>query len=215
MSSKLPSVTSPPWDMGTKRVVSLVIVLVSILVASRVGSSAWTTLLVTLVLAYLMSPLVTFFERRVFRFGYYDLRRTVSVLLAWVIVLAALGLFVGLVVPAMVAQFRQFADDLPDLIEGTEEDLKNSLDRPITIGDFEFVPWDELQKLFKTEDGDTSGDVISDRLKDAATTLVEPLLGILGSAVSFFFNALVMLMMLFYLMRDGPKFVEHLVGSIP
>ena len=62
---------------------------------------AWTAIIVSMVLAYLLSPVVTFFERRLRRIIHsYEVRRTLAVLLTWLAVIGLFALVLGLVVPA-------------------------------------------------------------------------------------------------------------------
>jgi predicted PurR-regulated permease PerM len=215
VSSQLPSVTSPPWGTSTKRLMALAAVIGFYLIARRIGQAAWTAIIVALVLSYLLSPIVTFFERRLRQIRGYETRRTLSVLLTWVVVISVFGLFVWLIVPATVVQLRQFADDLPGLIQNSETDLRAALSKPIHIGSYTLVPWDELEQFFTQKDGDTQAPSLTKTLQDAVLSLANPALGVLGGALSFLLTTFFVLVMLFYLMRDGPLFVEYLVGSVP
>ncbi len=126
----MPSVTSPPWSVTTKRLVALGVLVAVYLIARQVDSVAWLSIITSVVLAYLLSPVVTFFERRLRPIPNYETRRTLSVLLTWMLVLSLLGLMIWLVVPATLKQAREFADDLPTLLEDTQNDLKSVLGLP-------------------------------------------------------------------------------------
>jgi predicted PurR-regulated permease PerM len=215
VSSQIPSVTSPPWGTPTKRLIALGAVVVIFLIARQIGRTAWTAIVVALVLSYLLSPIVTFFERRLARIGGYESRRTLSVLFTWIVVIGVFALFIWLIVPATVVQLRQFADDLPGMVQNSEHDLKSALSKPITIGNYTLVPWDELEQFFTQKDGETNQPSLTKTLQDAVLSLANPALGVLGGAVSFLFTLFFVLMMLFYLMRDGPRFVEYVVGGVP
>ena len=215
MSSQLPSVTSPPWGTATKRIIALVAVIAIYLITRQIGRAAWTSIVVALVLSYLLSPIVTFFERRLSWLNGYEARRTLSVLLTWIVVISVFALFIWLIVPATVVQLRQFAEDLPGMIQNSEQDLRSALSKPITIGSYTLVPWDELQQFFTQKDGQTNQPSLTKTLQDAVLSLANPALGVLGGAVSFLLTVFFVLMMLFYLMRDGPRFVEYAVGGVP
>jgi len=210
----LPPVTSPPWSDTAKRLIALTVLAVLFLFARQVDAAAWYAIIISVVLAYLLSPVVTFFERRLKLIPNRETRRSLSVLLTWLMVLSLVGLMIWLIVPATVKQAREFADDLPDLLEDTQNDLKSVLGRPITIGNFTLVPWDELERLFAREDGEQAGDV-SSALQGAVLSLADPALGVVGSAVSFLVTTVFVLIMLFYLMRDGPMFAAGLIGAVP
>jgi predicted PurR-regulated permease PerM len=215
VSSQLPSVTSPPWGTATKRIIALVAVIAIYLITRQIGRAAWTSIVVALVLSYLLSPIVTFFERRLSWLNGYEARRTLSVLLTWIVVISVFALFIWLIVPATVVQLRQFAEDLPGMIQNSEQDLRSALSKPITIGSYTLVPWDELQQFFTQKDGQTNQPSLTKTLQDAVLSLANPALGVLGGAVSFLLTVFFVLMMLFYLMRDGPRFVEYAVGGVP
>jgi len=214
VSINLPPVTSPPWSVTAKRLIALTVLTLIYLFARQVDAVAWHSIIVTVVLAYLLSPVVTFFERRLKLIPNRETRRSLSVLFTWLMVLSLFGLMIWLVVPATVKQARQFADDLPRLLEDTQNDLKSVLGRPITIGNFTVVPWDELESLFAREDAVQEDDV-SGTLQSAVLSLADPALGVVGSAVSFLVTTVFVLIMLFYLMRDGPMFVAGLIGAVP
>lgn len=215
MTSKVPSVTSPPWSATTKRIVALVVVGMVLLVAQQVSSIAWTAITIAVILAYLLAPIVTFFERRLLFIKGYEVRRTLSVVLTWLLVMSVFGLIIGLIVPATLVQLRQFADDLPQLVESTQRDIENLLNKPITIGGVRVVPWEELGRMLGTGQQGEAGGGFTSSLQDTILSLADPALGVLGGAVSILVAAVFSLIMLFYLMRDGPLFVDYVVGGIP
>jgi predicted PurR-regulated permease PerM len=224
MSTKLPSVTSPPWSNATKRIVSLGIVIILFLLARQISGQAWTTIVLATILAYLLSPLVGFFEQRLHTaIKSYETRRTISVLLTWLIVASIFGLILGFVIPATIAQIRQFAENLPELLDDTQNDLKQYLDKPVRMGNTVFVPWDELESMFSTQStteqgtdatGTTSSG-ITGALQERLLNVANSALGLVGSMISFMIGLFLMLVMMFYLMRDGPAFTVYLSDSIP
>ncbi len=215
MSSNIPSVTSPPWSVTTKRIIALAVVALAYVIARQVNTVAWTSIVIAVVLAYLLSPIVTFFERRLTRIRNNERRRALSVVLTWLVVMGVLGLFIGLIVPATFKQLREFANELPDLIANTEDDLKSTLSKPITVGHYTLVPWDELERVVTNKDGETSDISLTTALQNTVLSMANPALGVLGGAVSFLLSSFFVLVMLFYLMRDGPRFVEYLVAGVP
>jgi predicted PurR-regulated permease PerM len=215
MSNQLPSVTSPPWNTTTKRLVTLVVITLIYLVIRHVDRAAWTSVVVAVVLAYLLTPVVSFFERRLTWIKKYERRRTLSVLLAWLLVLGVLGLFVGLIVPATLSQLRAFADNLPSLVQSTQEDIKAALNKPITIGHFRVVPLHVLETAFSQDNNGGQGGGLTTSVQDRLLSMADPAIGFLGGAFSFLITTFFVLVMLFYLMRDGPVFVDYFVGAVP
>lgn len=215
MANNLPSMTSPPWDMTTKRIIALVTLIGLFLIAVQIGAAAWSAIIISVVLAYLLSPVVTFFEGRLRAIKSYEIRRSLAVLLTWLAMLGVVALGFALIIPAMVSQLRTFADDLPALIADTEEDLRDLLDRPIRIGGTEYVPWDQLEAALRTTGEEDEDSSITNTLQDAVLSLADPALGFVGGVVSLVINLFFVLTMLFYLMRDGPIFAHHIVGVLP
>lgn len=215
-TNKLPTLTSPPWSTATKRVVAVGVLVMMVLVARDISSAVWTSILLAVVLGYLLSPIVRFVERRIVVFGSPGVRRTISVLISWVIVLGVFALLFVLIIPATIAQLRDFADQLPRLAQSAEEDLKAWLNRPITVGGYTVVPWEELQSVVMPS-GDQADDSqnFTEALRTALLTIADSGLGVLGSAVVLLTNSVLVLVMIFYLMHDGPSFVLYVVNGVP
>lgn len=214
MSSNLPSVTSPPWGSTTKRIVTLSVIVILYLVARQVSEGTWASFVLALVLAYLLTPVVTFFEHRLSPIKSYEQRRTLSVVLTWLLVFGLFGLVLGLIVPVTVSQMRAFADELPRLTNSVESSLKATLNKPIHLGRLSFVPWEKLNEAFAKQNGGSGGS-LSSTLQDRVLSMANSAPGLVGGAVSFVIDLFFVLVMLFYLMRDGPKFVGYLVGVVP
>ncbi len=217
MSGRVPTVTSPPWSNTTKTIVALVLVGLFFLLLLRIDSAAWTSLVLTAVFAYLLSPLVRFFEHRLYGLHHYESRRTLAVLMTWLVLFGLMGIVIGLIVPATLSQLRQFAEDVPTLMENTQQDLEEFLSQPITVGDFTIVPWEEIQGFVSFGDG-TSGSsdtTFSGTLQSALFSVSDSALTFVGGAVSLIVSTFLMLVMMFYLMRDGPAFVDYFVRATP
>jgi predicted PurR-regulated permease PerM len=215
VSNHPPAVTSPPWGPNTKRAVTLAAAVLLYLFARQIDKNIWGTIIVTMVLAYLLAPVVTFFERRLAPIKSFSQRRALSVVLTWLLVAGLFTLFIVLIVPATVTQLRAFADDLPTLAADTEDDLRSVLSKPIRIGSETYVPWDELENAFTQQNGDSGQSSITTTLQDWVLSLADSALGLVGGAVSFIFTLFFVLVMLFYLMRDGPVFADYMVHTVP
>ena len=199
----------------TKRLVALVAITLFYLIARHVARAAWTSVVVAVLLAYLLAPVVSFFERRLTWIKKFERRRALSVLLTWLLVLGVFGLVVLLIVPATLSQLRAFADDLPGLVQNAQTDIEATLDKPITIGRFTVVPLHVLESAFSQGNGNGQEGGLTTTIQDRLLSLANPAIGFLGGAFSFLASTAFMLVMLFYLMRDGPVFVDYLVGAVP
>jgi len=215
-SSRLPTITSPPWSAATKRIIAVMVVALALLLMRGIGSTIWIGIIVAVVLGYLLSPIVRFVEQRIVVAGGRGVRRTVSVFVAWLILIGVFTLIAVLIIPALAAQLRQFADQLPDLMDSIQTDLQLVLSRPIKIGSYTLVPWDELQALVAPSDGDDPDrENLAETLRSTLLTMTDSGIDVISSLVTFVTSFALVLVIVFYLMRDGPSFAEYVVNSTP
>lgn len=215
LSNPPPSLTSPPWSDRTKRTIVLIIGGLFFLLMLQL-LKAWTIVVIALVFAYLLNPVVNLFERQllVYVLPFKEMRRSLAVVLTliWVIVLVVLMLIV--LVPPLAAQSQEFITELPARVSSYEEQVENSLSRPIRIGNGTIIPWDEIVKATGGNESAVNFDIVS-AVQQAATTLSSPVLDVATVAVSVVFNILFTIVIMFYLMKDGPYFIERLEQITP
>ncbi len=206
-------VSSPPWSIRTRRTVVVLVLVVVGIFAWRMAD-IWPPVVVSLVLAYLLNPLVGFFDRLI-RLNRPGLRRLLATVLAFVVVFTLMVVLVLVLVPAIVDQMRQFGEGLPALAAQAERSLGDVLSRPVTIGSQTFVPLEVIHSL-DPGNGDLSFDLAQVDLfaiaQDLLGPLTVPMLGALGSAVSGVLTTIFVLTMMFYLMKDGPFFITQIEG---
>lgn len=214
-SSRLPTITSPPWSTTTKRIVAVAVAALGLLLVRGIGSTIWIGIILAVVLGYLLSPIVRFVEQRIVVTGARGVRRTVSVFVAWVILIGAFTLIAILIIPALSAQLRGFADELPDLVDSIQADLQAVLSRPIKIGGYTLVPWDELQALLAPPSDDPDRESFAETLRSTLVAMSDSGIDVLSGLVTFVVSFALVLVMVFYLMRDGPRFTEYVLNSTP
>lgn len=215
LSNPPPSLTSPPWSDRTKRTVVLITGALLFLVALQL-LQAWTIIVIAVVLAYLLNPIVTLFDSyllaRVIPFK--GLRRSLSVILTLILVIVVLVLIVVLIVPPLAAQSQEFISELPDIVSSYEQELEQTLSRPLRIGNQTLIPWDEIVQATGGDESAVNFDVVT-AVQQAATTLSSPVLDVATVAVNLVFNLLFLIVIMFYLMKDGGYFVERLEQLTP
>jgi predicted PurR-regulated permease PerM len=177
---------------------------------------AWTIIVIAVVLAYLLNPIVTLFDSyllaRVIPFK--GLRRSLSVILTLILVIVVLVLIVVLIVPPLAAQSQEFISELPDIVSSYEQELEQTLSRPLRIGNQTLIPWDEIVQATGGDESAVNFDVVT-AVQQAATTLSSPVLDVATVAVNLVFNLLFLIVIMFYLMKDGGYFVERLEQLTP
>jgi len=216
MESLPPGIVSPPWSLRTKRTVALIVLLLVGVFAWRL-SAIWSPLIISLVLAFLLNPWVNVFQRAI-PFGGPNFRRSLATVLAFVLAIIVVVTAISLLVPPIVDQLQQFGEGIPALVDEIREEVMRVLDTPIPIGGQSI----SLLDLIQGANGNTAGSPTSPAEVDVIgavqtflAPLVSPVLGALGGAVSSFLNALFVLVMVFYLMRDGPRFASAIETLTP
>ena len=204
-------ISSPPWSLRTRRTVVILLLVVLGIFAWRLAA-IWPPIVVSLVLAYLLTPLVGL-GQRLLPFGSPGLRRSLATALTFVLVVAALSLLLLVLVPAIASQLRQFGEGLPALADQIERDLGSVLDVPITIAGQTIVPLDIIRSLAgngTSVDFDFSQIDLLAFARQFVGPLTVPVLGALGTALSGALSVIFVVTMMFYLMKDGPHFVEQI-----
>jgi predicted PurR-regulated permease PerM len=107
------SMPRPHWSSRTKIVVSLLLMLVGVYLLYRF-SVILTPLVLAVLLAYVLSPLVNFFQRRL------RIRRGLSILLAYLVMIAVLTALPMVLIPPLATQSTQFNMDIQRFLRAAE-----------------------------------------------------------------------------------------------
>ncbi len=215
MPSDLPVLTSPPWSPRTKRIVTLLALGLVFYISVRLGT-AWTPVLIAVLLSYLLIPLVNELESSLWFVPLQQVRRTLAVLLTFALVIASMVLVGIVIVPRLTEQVEEFVTDAPSLIQATGDDIEDQLSRPIRIGNTKLVPADLLEGLFNADGQNVdANDGLSTTLRDTVTGLIDPAAGLIGSVFTVLYSLLFILAMMFYLMKDGGRFVQSVTEIVP
>jgi predicted PurR-regulated permease PerM len=219
-----PPITSPYWTARTKRTVAIIAIVV-------IGLAIWRLnellpiVIVSTILAFLLSPVARFIDRRVLTFGVFAGRshRTLSVLLTIVLVIAAFIVVLLVVVPLILNQFEEFGRDLPSILRNLGSSIEQVLSEPVVIGGEPlliggepFIPLERIQQVLNPEGNGqpTQIDVVG-TTQTFIGSLTGPAFSFVGGAFTAVINVIFLLTMTFYLMRDGDLFVRKLVEVTP
>jgi predicted PurR-regulated permease PerM len=227
VSTNPPSLTSPAWTSRTKRLVAGGVAIIVGLALLRL-SEVLPIVGVAIILAYLLTPLVNFFERRVLVYGPFAGKphRNLAVIFTYIVLFTGFIIIILVVVPLIIGQFEEFGRQIPQWLGDVEQSVEETLSKPLTfngepvlIGGSPFIPLERLREV-------TGVQHISDiiQLQDlnlfgATQTFIGSLTGpafdFVGGALTALINAVFLLSMMFFLMRDGSIFAERVVDSIP
>lgn len=222
--------SSPEWSIRTKRTITL-IAFFGVLLLLYMLRSILPLVILAALLAFIFNPLVNFLTKRVLisRSGMGP-RRGLAALITFVMAIVFITFAALIVIPAVADQVQDFGRSIPRLLQRFENDLQNILAMPLTAPNGEpllidgqpFVPLDRIEEA--TGLRDLSQILLLDQLNiNAATQAVFSSAGLLtGPAFSFLggaFNTLItltfLLMMTFYLMKDGVVFIASVLSLVP
>ncbi len=210
---------SPAWSGRTKRTVVIgALVLVGLLIWQI--TDVLPLIVIALVVSYLLNPLTRFLERRITR-G----RRGAAILLTFILVLVGFMLVILVVLPAIFRQVNDFAAELPTQLETLQSRIEEALSQPLTfngqpilIDGQPLVPLDQLTAALGENPTDAlqleNFDFIG-TIRGFLSTVTGPTFSFIGRAFSVLINMILLLTMMFYLLKDGAKFVDSIVRVVP
>jgi predicted PurR-regulated permease PerM len=179
------------WSPTTKLLVSMVLLVIAAILLVRFGEVI-PPLIVACILGFVLSPIVRRVEERL------KIKRIWATLIVYVLMLGLASLVPILIVPILVDQFGRLNVNIQEIINTVEDFLA----RKVVIGDFSI----DLAAVF-------------DQFAGSLQNLFEPYIGqtlgiafdVIGSAVW----AVFILVISFYLVKDGAQFWRWLEGLVP
>lgn len=182
---------STEWSRTTKRlvIVGLVIILLLLLYVFR---ALVPPILLAIVLAYILKPLADRVEKQL------QVRRTLAVILVYIVVLAILSIVPVTVVPYVVERIARLNLDVQKLTD----DLVGFLSQPFVILEYRFSLGDFV--------GDV-GDTVQNMLRPFATQTV----GLVFNLLSSLLWVLSITIISFYLVKDAERLRQFLDRLAP
>lgn len=133
---------------------------------------------------YVTNPLVDWLEKkRVPRIG--------GTFIVFFLILLVIALFVLFIAPTVQDQFTKFSDSVPKMVESAEK-----------LVDM----WQENQNLLPPQVEDTMNKVL-DQLGNSADVITAGIINTIGQVFSFVFSFFLIPFFLFFMLKDGHKFV--------
>lgn len=227
MSSKQPSL-SPEWSSRTKRTFFLIALVVFGGLVLLIREILPLVIIAALV-SFLLNPLVTFISRRVFFLPPLKGNRSLASLIAFVIAILVVVIGLLVIVPVLADQIEAFVDEIPRLLRQAEQVLERILSEPIALGgepiliDGEpIIPLDRIAEATGTTNLNeviqlTSLDLgeIAQTFFGSVGTLTGPAFSFVGGAFNTIISLTFLIMMTFYLLVDGGRFVHGFLALAP
>ncbi len=216
---------SPQWTLRTKRTVTLIVLLLLGLLLWQVANIL-PIIIIAALLSYLLTPVVNVNERILRRVPG---KRTLAVLGTFVFVLLLIALVLLVILPVLINQVQELGTNLPETLAQIEQSATEALARPLVIFGREIVidgaPFIPLDRLRQATGEETLGAMLQLENLDfgaAAQGLLGSLGGLTGSAFTFLgrafstaVNLTLLLVMMFYLMKDGHVFLRGVINMTP
>jgi predicted PurR-regulated permease PerM len=157
-----------------------------------------------LVLAYLLTPVVTWLEERLPPRGkWFDFKRIISVLIAFLLLICIIGGFTYFIVTAVIDAMTALLESAPDLLTRSLNQVRLWFE-----GVMESLPEEIQQEVNETlrEIGRSIGEYIRDALIGAFSSFQTAFGMIMGFAVLPFF--------LFYVLKDSKKLKDSFASAV-
>ena len=146
-------------------------------------------LFIAVFLAVALGPAVDFYQRRL------HLKRVVAIGLTYLTLFLVLTVIGLLVLPPIVEQTAKFVENVPEYVAD--------------IGDNDTIrEFDEEYGI--TDELEEEADTLPDRFGDAASTLQSIVLGVIGAI----FAIVIVLVLSFFLLLDGKRLFEWVIGEL-
>lgn len=191
----LPPSVRPRWSPATKLLVVVLIVVGAALALQRIQSII-TPLILAAILAFILNPVVGFFNR------YARIPRSLVLVSIYVVFMALLSAAVAALVPPLAEQIRNLMVQLPAMLR----DLEQLLDREIALGPFAV----DLSGLLAEAE---------QALLDFVQSIGRESVNFLGGVVAVLAEAGVTIVFMFivslYLVKDGHQAIDWLYDSAP
>lgn len=220
MTNYPPPVTSAPWSVYTKRTITLLCLAALFLLFLQI-TDVLPLLVVSAVLAFLLYPLTTALENRIL--SRLPGKRTWAILLTYVLVFLLLLLAILVIFPAVFSSLASFMSDLPDALNRIQTDLTEWLSQPlmfrgetVTINGEPLVPLEQLNQVLGNGEELTLQNVdLLGAVRGFVSSLTGPAFSALGTALQALVNLLFVLMIMFYLLKDGASFADRTITIVP
>ncbi len=187
--------------------VELLVIATFILVSSKINfmfkpvATLFTTLFAPILIAgffyYMLNPLVKLLMDKA------KMKKNLAVALVFILLLGALVIFIGAVIPNLARQVASLASSVPGIVKGLESWANEMMNHPL-IKDVNYQEYiDKLDLSF--------GDIFKNVVNGLSTSI--------GSIISSVASATMLIvtvpLILFYMLKDGEKFVPSISKYLP
>ena len=204
----------PVWT-NEVRYISLVGLIILIIYIAYLVRGSLTLVVIAALVAYLLSPIVRFFNRKL------RIKRNLAIILAYILLLIVIIIGISFIIPRVTQAVRDFlAVDWPQVLsafDGYIEMLEDEVDAvQITAGGFTLDLSEPLKKLQETIRSARANAISVESLIPDITETLRTLFsfstGIFGQIMTALILTITAVMASIYFCRDGNKLGGYVVG---
>lgn len=217
-----PPITSARWGTRTKRLVAIIL-FIGTVIGLYFLTDLIPLLVVSALLSYLLWPVVNFIEARVAQLTSLQ-SRSLAVILTFIGLITSVLMAIVLIVPVIFQQLGVLSERLPEIITDIEADVQSVLSHPISINGTPVLIDGSPIIISEHLDSITESDPLSAIVNNPDFDLVSivgnllsslgaPVFNVLGGAINAVLNLTFIVVIMFYLMRDGDIFIKHIINT--
>ena len=221
--------TSPEWNLHTKRTVALIAFLFTVAILWLIRGTL-PIVIVSGLIAFILNPIVTLLTRRVFiAHDNGGARRGLATVITFLMAVVVILILFLVIIPDLVNEIATFGGQLPAFVQEFEDEIQTFLEQPISFGEETFtlegepfIPLDRIEEI--TGSRDISALLLLDQIDltaaaetfiGSARNLSGPAFSFVGGAFNTIINLIFLVMMTFYLLKDGGKFIDVVIHLAP
>lgn len=220
---------SPEWKLRTKIMVGLISFALIIILLWLV-KGIFPLIIVSMLIAFVLNPLVTFLTRRIFiARDNRGTRRSIAAMISFILAMLVIFVLFLIIIPPLVDEISVFGQRIPRFLGTFESDLETYLGQPIRFGEDTlmldgqpFIPLDRIEEATGTRDlhqllnlDAINLSAAAEAFWNSARNFSGPAFNFLGSAFNSIINMIFLIMITFYLLRDGDQFLESTIQIVP
>lgn len=158
-----------------------------------------TTIVIAIVVAYILNPLVVYFEKK-------GIKRLAALAIVYVLIIGLVGVLLGIVIPKTVVELRNLIQALPNIVEYTQEKISIFTDSILKDNAFFSGISENLDENFKQF------------ITKLQTSFFSWLTNLADRAPNYFSSMLRIVLvpvLSFYILLDKEKLINKTKNSIP
>lgn len=220
---------SPVWNLHTKRTVGLVAFFFFVLLLWFVRGTL-PIVIVSALIAFILNPIVTLLTRRVLiARDNGGARRGLATVVTFLLAIITIFILFLLIIPDLTEEIATFGGQLPSFLQTFETQIESFLSQPIPFGEEtftidgeEFIPLDRIEEITGSRDigallqlDQIDLTAATETFIGSARNLSGPAFSFVGGAFNTLINTIFLVMMTFYLLKDGGIFISSIIKTVP